>query len=57
MIKCYTCIMNEYNEKIKWSQVQEAVCIYNGISYCFNHLLEEIGKDKKQTSEEKQDEN
>lgn len=46
-MKCYNCIIDEYNQRIKWSQVEEAVCIYHGISYCFKHLLKEIGREKK----------
>jgi hypothetical protein len=47
MIKCFTCIKEEYHNKIKWSQVEEAVCIIKGTSYCFKHLQQEIGWDKK----------
>jgi len=43
MIKCFQCIKDEYHGKIKWSQVEEAICIFNGTTYCFKHLKEEMG--------------
>jgi len=42
MIKCFQCIKDEYYGKIKWSQVEEAICIFNGTAYCFKHLKEEM---------------
>lgn len=41
MIKCFTCIKEEVHEKRKWSRVEEAVCIYGGIGYCYQHLIQE----------------
>ena len=42
MIKCFQCLKDEYHQKIKYSQVQEAVVIISGQSYCFKHLLKEL---------------
>ena len=42
MIKCFQCIKDEYHQKIKWSQVEEAVVILQGQSYCFKHLSKEV---------------
>jgi len=52
-IKCFQCIIDEYNQKIKLSQLEEAVCIISGQSYCFKHLQKEIGWDKEKKSGEK----
>ena len=42
-VKCFQCIKDEYHNKIKWSEVSEAICIINGNSYCYEHLKKEVG--------------
>jgi hypothetical protein len=42
-MKCFQCLKDEKNKKIKWSQVEEAVTIINGQAYCYKHLCNEIG--------------
>ena len=51
MSKCFQCIKNEYYKKIKWSAVMDAIVILNGTGYCYEHLMKELGWDKKQRME------
>jgi hypothetical protein len=39
--------MDEINNKIRWSYVKEGVTIFEGKSYCYDHLLKEINKESK----------
>lgn len=48
MIKCFQCIKDEHNGKIKWSAIAEAIVILNGTGYCYQHLKEECGWDLKE---------
>ena len=51
-MKCFQCIKEEYNQKIKWSQVEEAVTIINGQAFCFKHLLKEVDWEDKEVARE-----
>jgi hypothetical protein len=38
MIKCFFCIIDAYHKKIKWSEINDTIFIFQGISYCSKHL-------------------
>lgn len=43
MIKCFQCLKDEYHEKIKFKEVQEAIVIISSQSLCYKHLSKEVG--------------
>lgn len=52
-MKCYECLKEEAFEKIKWSQVNESVTIFEGNGLCYEHLLKTAGwKKSKETKHE-----
>lgn len=48
-MKCFKCVLDEYNEIIpSWSYVKDGIAIFDGKSYCYAHLLKEIGLEEKE---------
>ena len=52
-MKCFNCILEEYHQKIKWSQVEPAITIFDGKGYCFKHLLKELNLNSQSNEETK----
>lgn len=44
--KCFQCIKDEYHNRIKWSQVMDAIVILAGTGYCYKHLKKELNWEK-----------
>ena len=51
MSKYFQYIKDEHYGKIKWSRVADAIVIFNGNGYCYEHLKTEVGWDMKKQQE------